>query len=162
MMNLQEATMGDGRDGEGKKLLKRREIRYWSVGLISIPLIFIVTGLLGYFASKNPKFIRDGNFVLPGGDVAPFFVPPSVAIIVSIIAVIGFTAIFTYLHRIVDEQEQSAWLWANTISWYATGLISLIWDILHKAQIVPPIQGYLVLLVSATAGFFVWTWKKYF
>jgi hypothetical protein len=161
MMNLQGAVMSDGRDGEGKKRLVKREIRYWSAGLASILVTLLVTGLLGYFASKNPAFVR-GSSYLPGGDVAPFFVPPSVAIIVSAIAVIGFTAIFTYLHRLVDEQEQSAWLWANTVSWYTTCLIPLVWDILHKAQIVPPIQGYLVIFVSANIGCIVWIWKKYF
>lgn len=161
MMNLQEATMGDGRDGEGKKRLTKREIRYWSVGLSSLVLITIVMTFLGYFSSKNPAFVRNSHYV-PGGDVAPFFVPPSVAIIASAILVIGLIAIFTYLHRIVDEQEQSAWMWANTVSWYATCLIALIWDILHLAQMVPPIQGYWVLFISATTGCIVWIWKKYF
>jgi hypothetical protein len=162
MMNMQEAIMGDGRDGDGKKRLTKREIRYWGVGLASAVLMVIVTAFMGYFASKNPAFIRGSGSVLPGGDVAPFFIPPSVAIIGSAVLAIGLTAIFSYLHRLVDEQEQSAWLWANTISWYGVCLTSLIWDILHKAQLVPPIQGYLVLLVSTIAGCIVWAWKKYF
>jgi hypothetical protein len=161
MMNLQEATMGDGRDGEGKKRLTKREIRYWSVGLSSLVLMVVVMTFLGYFASKNPAFVRGSHYV-PGGDIAPFFIPPSVAIIAASVLAIGLTTIATYLHRMVDEQEQSAWLWANTVSWYATCLIALVWDILHLSQIVPPIQGYWVLFASATAGCLVWIWKKYF
>jgi uncharacterized membrane protein YhaH (DUF805 family) len=155
MMNLQEATMGDGRDGEGKKRLTKREIRYWGAGVGSVLFTFIVVTFMIYFAVDNPAFVK-------GSDDVRRFIPASVAIIASSALAIGLPAFYIYLHRLIDEQEESAWLWANTISWYATGLISLVWFILHTAQLVPPIDGYFVLLASALAGTLVWIWKKYF
>lgn len=154
MMNLQEASMGNGRDGEGKKRLTKREIRYWAASAAGIIFVIFVTQFILYFAVDNPAYVR-------GSDAVRRFIPPNIAIFASIALTIGLIGLLTYTHKIVDEQEQVAIHWANSISWYCVILITFIWFILHSAQLVPPVDGRLVLLASALAGLFVWAWKKY-
>lgn len=155
MMNFQEAKMGDGHEGKGKKSLTKREIRYWGATIIGLVIAVLLTSAMGYFAFDNPAYVA-------GGDAVRRLLPPYIAIIGSVIITL-FAIWFTiYTFKIIDEQEKMAFLWANTASWYCACQISFTWFILHIGQLAPPVDGYSVITVSAFIGLAVWAWKKYF
>ena len=155
MMNMQEARMGDGRDGEGKKLLAKREVRYWGATLAAAVVVVLLTTAMGYFAYDNPAYVV-------GGDDVRRLLPPSIAVISSIIFASLFIWFNIYTFKIIDEQEKMAFLWANTVSWNCVCILSASWFVLHTGQLLPPVDGYLVIMASALLGLAIWAWKKYF
>jgi hypothetical protein len=120
MMNLQEATMGDGRDGEGKKRLTQREIRYWGATIIGVIFALLITEWMAYFAVDNPAYLE-------GGGALRRFFPPGIAITGAAVLTIFFTGFIVYTYRIIDEQEREAFHWANTVSWNCACVMSMIW-----------------------------------
>ena len=155
MMSLQEATMGDGRDGEGKKLLAKREVRYWGATIVGVIVALLITEWIAYFAFDNPSYVE-------GSGALRRFFPPGIAITGAAVLTIFFTGFVVYTYRIIDEQEREAFHWANTVSWYGACIISMIWFFLHAAQLVAPVNGLIVLLISGALGLIIWAWKKYF
>jgi hypothetical protein len=155
MMSLQEATMGDGRDGEGKKRLTKREIRYWGATIISVIFALLTLEWMTYFAFDNPAYVE-------GSGALRRFFPPGIAISGAAALTIFVAGFIIYTYRIIDEQEREAFHWANTVSWNCACVMSMIWFFLHAGQLVAPVNGLIVLLVSGVAGLIVWAWKKYF
>lgn len=147
--------MGDGRDGEGKKRLTKREIRYWGATLIGGIATLLILEWMMYFAFDNPAYVEGSNALRR-------FLPPAIAISGVAILTMLFAGLIIYTYRIIDEQEREAFHWANTVSWFCACIISMIWFFLHAAQLVAPVNGLIVLIVSGIAGLIVWAWRKYF
>jgi hypothetical protein len=158
MMNLQEATMGDDPPkndrGTPKFSLSRRQKQYW--GSLAVAAVF---GLLtGWFLDSTISLGKDSAHLF---DISSSIISKNLAIFGSIIYITSFVVIFTLYHKGMDEQEERAYLIANTASWYFIILAIPIWWILSRADIIPPIDGIAIATASFIINLLVWAWKKF-
>lgn len=158
MMNLQEATMSEGQPkndrGTSKFSLSRRQKQYW--GAMAVAAMF---GLFtGWFLDSTGSLGKYSGHVF---DISSSIIPENLAIFGSALYLISFVIIFTLYHKGMDEQEERAYLIANTASWYFIILAIPIWWILDRANITPPIDGINIAIASFVVNLSVWAWKKF-
>lgn len=158
MMNLQEATMGDGQPkndrSAAKFSLSRRQKQYWG----SLAVAAVLGLLMGWFLDSTGSLEKDSGNIF---DISSSIIPNNIAIIGSVLYFISFVIIFTLYHKGMDEQEERAYLIANTASWYFIILAIPIWWILDRANITPPIDGIAIATASFGINLSVWAWKKF-
>jgi hypothetical protein len=158
MMNLQEATMGESepkKDRSAPKFsLSRRQKQYWGSLIIS-GMVGVVMAL--FLKSTNSLGTDTGQMI----DFASSTISKSSAIIGSALYIISFITIFTLYHKGMDEQEERAYLIANTASWYFIIMAIPIWWILSRGDIAPPIDGMAIATASFIVNISVWLWKKF-
>ena len=159
MMNLQEATMGDGQPkndrGASKFSLSRRQKQYWG-SLVAAAALGL---LMGWFLDSTDAPGKDSKDIF---DLSLAIISKSSAISISALYLISFIIIFTLYHKGMDEQEERAYLIANTASWYFVILSAPIWWILSRSGIAPPIEPMTIATVSFVINISVWAWKKFF
>ncbi len=133
--------------GKGAARVKFRNRRWWGLMLGSIAVV----GVLHVIARH---IWRHGARV--GDQIDPAF-----AISASIaIAVLGIGVAVIY-HRIIDEQEERAALWAYTIGFYALLLGSGIWFFLFTAKLVPLTGFFIAFIGSCLIAAAVQLWLQY-
>jgi hypothetical protein len=158
MMNLQEAGMGDGQpknDRSASKFsLSRRQKQYWG----SLAVAAVLGLLMGWFLDSTGSFGKDSGNIF---DISSSIIPENLAIFGSALYLISFAIIYTLYHKGMDEQEERAYLIANTASWYFLILAIPIWWVLDRADIAPPIDGITIAIVSFVINISVWAWKKF-
>jgi hypothetical protein len=159
MMNLQGATMGDDQPkkdrGVSKFPLSRRQKQYWG----SLVISSLLGLLMGFFLNSTNSTVADNGQIF---DFSSSVMSKSSAILGSIIYIISFFTIFTLYHKGMDEQEERAYLIANTASWYFIILTIPIWWFLSRANIAPPFDGITIAVASFVINISVWAWKKFF
>jgi hypothetical protein len=64
-------------------------------------------------------------------------------------------------HKIADEHENIAYLWSGTIGSYFFMIITPIWWILDRADIVPPVNAMILLLMTTLISSVVLIWLKF-
>lgn len=82
-------------------------------------------------------------------------------LIVSSIIAIGIPFTFYKWHTSIDEQEEHAVLWGNTLMLYFGTTLWLAWWVLAATKLVPPVNLEIVLLASAFLSIAYWAWKKF-
>jgi hypothetical protein len=157
MMNSQEATMGDGQPkkdrGASKFPFSRRQKQYWGAWAAAFAF-----GLL------TPWFLESAGMLEPGDvfDLSSSKISNNAAIFGSIIYSISLIIIGVLYHKGMDEQEERAYLIANTASWYFLMLAIPVWWLFDKANIAPQIDGIAIATASLFVNLLVWVWKKFF
>ena len=86
---------------------------------------------------------------------------PRVAVILSALWVGGMAlSVFIY-HRNVDDHEERAYLWGGLAGFYAVVFPAPVWWLLARAQLLPPVDGMILFLLSLIANAIVYFWLKY-
>ena len=134
-------------EGEGTRRVKRRNRRWWVLmlaPLVSMPFLHIV----------NRTFWPHG--LMLNGALNPQF-----AIFGAVLGLISGLIFALVYHRIVDEQEERAALWGNTIGMYLLAFGGIAWFFLHAAKLVP-LEGFLVVwLASGLVAAAVQIWLQF-
>jgi hypothetical protein len=155
---LQEATMGESKPKKDRSApkfsLSRRQKQYWGAWAASAIFglatawFMASTGLIGE-NSKHPF------------DFSSSTISNNTAIIGSIIYSASMIIVCALYHRGMDEQEEMAYLVANTASWYFLMLAVPVWWLFDKANIAPQIDGIAIAVASLFVNVSVWVWKKF-
>jgi hypothetical protein len=138
--------------------LKARQKTYitW---LITVPAIISATiALLIVLSDKNIDSERDVFEDLLSGAATLDF---TIGLVIAAIIAIGIPTTFYKWHKSIDEQEEKAVLWANTISLYFGLVLWLAWWVLAATKRVPPVDLMTVALVTAVVSLAYWAWKKF-
>ena len=89
---------------------------------------------------------------------------PSLALIAAIAEVVVLAGTLFIYHRSIDDHEQQAYLWANSLAFYFLALtLPAVW-LLERGGLVGPIGIGSVMLITLSAfviNFAVWAWLKY-
>ncbi len=121
-------------EGKGAARVRFRNRRWWGL-------------LLGAFAILGALRLI-AHFIWPHGPRLGDRMDPTFAISASIAtAIIGLVFVI-YYHKIIDEQEERAALWAYTIGFYALALSNIVWFLLFSAKLVP-VAGLLVAILGS-------------
>jgi hypothetical protein len=86
---------------------------------------------------------------------------PAVAIALAVIWVGGMALSLALYHRNVDDHEKQAYLWGGLAGFYAIVFPAPVWWLLARAQMLPPVDGIILFLFSATVNAIVYMWLKY-
>lgn len=160
MTNLSEADMSDEKVKHDQRRLRvslsLRQKRYWGAMVAAFVLGLLMAVFLEMtqtVGSAEPKF-------------SDLFSSSAITASTAMIglAIYGiFAPLILYLqHKGMDEQEERAYLLANTASWYFIIIVAPIWWILSRADMLPPIQLDIMVFSSLAINFSVWAWKKFF
>ncbi len=156
MMNLQEATMGEGQPkndrGTSKFSLSRRQKQYWGAWAASTTFGILTAA---FFISSG--IIGSGQFL----NFSSSEISKNAAIIGSLMYSASLMIVCILYHKGMDEQEERAYLIANTASWYFLMLAIPVWWLLDKANIARPIDGITIAIASLFVNLAVWVWKKF-
>ena len=158
MMSLVEAKMDDGQPkndrGASKFSLSRRQKLYWSSLILSALLGLVIA----WFMQSTEMIGAESRHPF---DFLSQTISKNSAIVSAIIYTISMIAVFTLYHKGVDEQEERAYLIANTASWYFLLAAVPIWWLLSRADIAPSIDGMAIAMASFIVNLAVWAWKKF-
>lgn len=89
---------------------------------------------------------------------------PGLAGLAAAVLVVVLCATLTLYHRTIDDHEQQAYLWANSIAFYFLAIALPVAWLLARGRLIPPIgigSAMLILLAAALINFTVWAWLKY-
>ena len=67
---------------------------------------------------------------------------------------------YLYLHY-ADEHERHANLWASTNALYAAMALAPAWHVLWMGRLVPPLNLWVVVVVSTLVSLVTWAWLKF-
>jgi hypothetical protein len=139
--------------------LKARQKTYitW---LVTVPAIIGATiALLIVLSDKNIDSERDVFEDLLSGAATLDF---TIGLVIAAILAIGIPTTFYKWHKSIDEQEEKAVLWANTLTLYFGTTFWFAWWALATTKRVPPVDLMIVALASALISVAYWAWKKFF
>lgn len=89
---------------------------------------------------------------------------PRLAAMAAIAEVLILGATLVIYHRSIDDHEQQAYLWANSIAFYFLALtLPAVW-LLARGGLLPGLgfgSAMLILLGAFAINFAVWAWLKY-
>lgn len=89
---------------------------------------------------------------------------PTLASIAAAGLVVTLAGTLVLYHRSIDDHEQQAYLWANSIAFYFLALaLPAVW-LLARGGVIAPIgigTVMLILLGAFLVNFSVWAWLKY-
>ena len=138
-----------------RRPLNVRQKRYVIWGWIApAALGFIVASLL-FSAGSGPGFLK--KLMLGSATLSP-----GMGVALAALIAIGLPLIIFMWHRSMDEQEEHAVLWANTIALYFGIALWLSWWMLATTKLVPPLDPMSVILASCVVNVSYWLWKKFF
>jgi hypothetical protein len=121
--------------GEGEVRVRFRNKRWWGLMLGSLGAILATSGIL------HSVFEPDQ---LVAGKPNPQFAIWASIFIVAITLIVGII-----YHRIIDEQEEHAYLWGMTMGYYVLAPGSLVYWLLFNAGLIPASGFMFILLASA-------------
>jgi hypothetical protein len=149
MTLLLEAKMSDQK--MPKRPMSPRQKRYW----LTTGGLGLVGGIFGYVmpaGKSDPSYVLLSNMPLSA----------SQAVLACLIWSIGVGAGCFFYHRSIDEQEENAYLWACTASWYFIVFTYPVCWILARGGIMPTLDFQFIFVVSIIVNGVVWAWKKFF
>lgn len=138
--------------GPGRSSYQRRYTRMW---LILMTLGFPAGLLLGI--TNEPA---EGLRSLAG--VGP--IDPILAIITALAVTVLLGASLVIYHRTIDDHEQQAYLWANSLSFYFLAIAFPVAWLLTRGGLIPPFGAggaMLILLVGLLINTASWAWLKF-
>lgn len=129
----------------------RRKQLYTVSLLIAAALGFVITLALrlGMENGTPNDLFGDGPF------------NPGIAIGLAVIWVSGMALSLFLYHRNVDDHEKQAYLWGGLAGFYAIVFPAPVWWLLARAQLLPPVDGMILFLLSVAANAIVYLWLKY-
>jgi peptidoglycan/LPS O-acetylase OafA/YrhL len=131
----------------GEAKFKSRRRRHWTyVGASALVWVAVVAAL---------------NFHFKGWIKVAGLVNPQYAIAVSVALVLFMLAYVVIGHRIADEQEERAMLWASTISFYVLVTGEMAGAMLAGAGLVGPPAFMALIAVSGIVYLAVWLWLMF-
>ncbi len=143
--------------GHGRMNARQKSYITW---LITVPAIIgAVIALLLILSDERSGSERDIIDDLVSGTATLDF---TTGLIVAAIIAIGIPTTFYKWHKSIDEQEERAVLWANTISLYFGLILWLAWWVLAATKRVPPVDLMSVVIAAAVVSLAYWAWQKFF
>lgn len=135
-------------DASGESRLRHRQRRVWRAMLIpaSVALLILLaarSGMLGPFSDAP-------------GRLSPAFAITFVVVIV-LFTIVGAI----WHHRVVDEQEERAILWGNTVGFYAAIVLAMSADALAMAGLAGRYSHVAVLAGALGASLCTYLWHRY-
>ena len=86
---------------------------------------------------------------------------PTMATIMAAIIVIGTAIAAIWQHRVMDEQEERAMLWGNTVALYCVIAFGFAADILAWAGMVQPIAHMALVVACLVPGIATLLWLRF-
>ena len=87
--------------------------------------------------------------------------PPSVAIGLSALWVVGLVVSLIIYHRTVDDHERHAYHRGALAGFYAFVFPCPVWWVLARAELAPPVEAMPLFLLSMVANAVVYLWFKF-
>lgn len=143
---------------KGRNRMNARQKSYitW---LITVPAIIgAAIALLLILSDERSGSERDIIDDLVSGTATLDF---TTGLVVAALIAIGIPTTFYKWHKSIDEQEEKAVLWANTISLYFGLVLWLVWWVLAATKRIPPVDLMTVALATAIVSLAYWAWKKF-
>ncbi len=85
----------------------------------------------------------------------------TMAIMLSLLWLVGMTVAMTLFHRNIDDHEREAYNIGALWGFYAFVLPCPVWWVLARADLVPPVDAMLLFLLSVVANGLGWMWFKF-
>ena len=130
------------------------ERRYSKMMLLMFSAALPVGLLIGMAGDGQP-----GDSLLSNGPL-----DPTLATLAAIGLVVTLGATLLLYHRSIDDHEQQAYLWANSLAFYFLALaLPAVW-LLARGGVIGPIgigTAMLMLLAAFVINFTVWAWLKF-
>jgi len=128
--------------GENQAL--RRQRRVWKAmllpGAVALGILFAIKAALG-----GVTFTTSPAFAVAG------------AIVVAIFTLVGSI----WHHRVIDEHEEKAILWSNTIGFYVLIATSFIIEVFELSGILPRISHVMVMMIAFVAALAAYLWNRF-
>ena len=89
---------------------------------------------------------------------------PTLAAIAALGTVVILAGTLVLYHRSIDDHEQQAYLWANSLAFYFLALIMPAAWLLARGGLIGPLgfgTAMLIMLAAFFINFTVWAWLKY-
>nr|WP_314443385.1 hypothetical protein [uncultured Sphingomonas sp.] len=89
---------------------------------------------------------------------------PTLAAIAAFALVVTLAGTLVIYHRSIDDHEQQAYLWANSLAFYFLALALPAAWLLARGGLIGPIgigAAMLILLAAFVINFSVWAWLKF-
>lgn len=89
---------------------------------------------------------------------------PTLAAVAAAGLVVTLAGTLVLYHRSIDDHEQQAYLWANSLAFYFLALAMPAAWLLSRGGLIGPIgigSAMLILLASFAINFTVWAWLKF-
>ena len=89
---------------------------------------------------------------------------PTLAAVAALAVVVTLAGTLVFYHRSIDDHEQQAYLWANSLAFYFLALALPAAWLLARGGLIAPIgigTVMLILLVAFVINFVTWAWLKY-
>lgn len=132
----------------GEQRARSRQRRVWRAmlipGLVAVAVLFAVRQSLG------------GSIYAAPGQVAPTFAI-TFAVVIALFSVVGAIC----HHRAIDEQEERAILWGNTVGFYTVVASAMIAEVLTMARLIEPISHVTMMLGALAASVATYLWVRF-
>ena len=133
-------------EGELRESLHKR--RVWQAalvpGLVAVGILFAVKQGLGGSIWLGPAQL-DPAFAIAFG------------VVIALFTLIGAL----WHHRSIDELEERAILWGNTVGFYTVVASALIVEVLTMARLISPISHVMLMLGSLAAAVGTYLWVRF-
>lgn len=130
------------------------ERRYSKMMLLLFSAGLPIGLLIGIAGDGEP-----GNSLFSNGPL-----DPTLAAIAAFAMVITLAGTLVVYHRSIDDHEQQAYLWANSLAFYFLALAMPAAWLLARGGLIGPIgigTAMLILLAAFCINFTVWAWLKF-
>jgi hypothetical protein len=129
-----------------------RQKRYITWGWAMPAILGAVFGAVIAFGSDGAwKDIINGTAQL---DLA-------IGLVAAALAGPAFLTIIYKWHKSLDEQEERAVLWGNSLGLYFGMSLWAVWTLLAATNLVPPVDVFIVIALSGGVFAAYWAWQKY-
>ena len=134
--------------GEGELRESMQKRRVWRAalvpGLAAVTILYAVKQGLGGSIWLGPAQL-DPAFAIAFG------------VVIALFTLIGAM----WHHRSIDELEERAILWGNTVGFYTVVASALIVEVLTMARLISPISHVMLMLGSLAAAVGTYLWVRF-
>lgn len=131
----------------GESRSRHRQRRVWRALLIPAAVALLVL-----FAARSSL---DGAAGAPGGTSPAFAI--TFVVVIALFTIVGAI----WHHRVIDEQEERAILWGNTVGFYTAIVLAMSADVLAMAGLVGRHSHVAVLAGALGASLCTYLWHRY-
>ncbi|MDP3905935.1 hypothetical protein [Novosphingobium sp.] len=132
----------------GEQRARLRQRRVWRAmllpGLAAVAVLYAVRQGLG------------GSIYTAPGQIHPTFAIVF-SVVVALFALIGAF----WHHRAIDEQEERAILWGNTVGFYTAVTSAMIVQTLTMARVIEPVSHMTMMLLALAASVVTYLWHRF-